>query len=80
MKHSETINKFKRAIENLEKDEIEILKISDFNTLGMSRKSWDALLFKEGVSDKQMIRQLVDTELEKSIFFNELMQHCILCN
>ena len=53
LKHSETINKFKRAIENLEKDEIEVLKISDFNTLGMSRKSWDALLFKEGVSDKQ---------------------------
>lgn len=51
--HPETINKFKRAIENLKKDEIEVLKISDFNTLGMTLKSWEALLFKEGVSDKQ---------------------------
>lgn len=51
--HPETINKFKRAIENLKKDEIEVLKISDYNTLGMTLKSWEALLFKEGVSDKQ---------------------------
>lgn len=51
--HPETINKFKRAIENLKNDEIGVLKISDFNTLGMSLESWKALLFKEGVSSKQ---------------------------
>lgn len=51
--HSETINKFKNALKKLKEDEVEILKVSDFNTLGMKLSSWEALLFKEGVSDKQ---------------------------
>lgn len=51
--HNETINKFKKAIEQLKQPEVEVLKISDFNTLGMSKKSWEALLFTEGVSSKQ---------------------------
>lgn len=53
IKHPETINKFKRAIESLKKEEIEILKTSDYNTIGMDKNKWAALLFKEGVSDKQ---------------------------
>lgn len=53
LEHKETINKFKRAIEELQQNEIRVLKVSDYNTVGMSQKSWEALLFNEGISSKQ---------------------------
>lgn len=52
IQHKETANKFDRAIEELKKDKIECLKVSDYNTIGMNESRWDALLFKEGISDK----------------------------
>lgn len=47
------VQELKRALRLLEKDEITFLRVADYNTIGLDRDRWKALVKSQGLSHKQ---------------------------